>query len=131
MAWAETPVLTVAKTPACGCCGAWVDHMRAEGFAAEVRDVDQGTLTTIKRRLGIGPAHASCHTATVGGYVIEGHVPAEDVRRLLAEQPDAVGLAVPGMPIGSPGMEMGDEREPYDTLLVRRDGSAEVFARHR
>ena len=119
-----------AKSPTCGCCGAWVDRMRAAGFAVDVQNVDQDTLYALKARLGIAPEHASCHTAQVDGYVIEGHVPADDVKRLLAERPDAIGLAVPGMPIGSPGMEMGDEREPYDTLLVQKNGGAAVYAHH-
>ncbi|MFT4795653.1 MAG: hypothetical protein ACJAVR_002310 [Paracoccaceae bacterium] len=129
-AHAAGPRILVAKSPTCGCCGAWIDRMRDAGFAVDARDVDQDTLYALKAQLGIGPEHASCHTAQVDGYVIEGHVPAQDIQRLLAERPDAAGLAVPGMPTGSPGMEMGDERDPYDTLLVRKDGSATVFAQH-
>ena len=130
LAWAESPVVQVAKSPQCGCCGAWVEHLRAAGFETEVRDVEQAALDVLKAELGIAPEHASCHTATVEGYVVEGHVPAEDIRRLLAERPEAHGLAVPGMPVGSPGMEMGDSREPYDTLLIGTNGEASVFARH-
>jgi hypothetical protein len=127
---AGQPRVAVAKSPTCGCCGAWVDHMRAAGFEVEARDVSDEDLAALKRRLGLAPEHASCHTAEVDGYVVEGHVPAEDVRRLLAERPDALGLAVPGMPVGSPGMEMGNTREPYDTLLIGANGEARVFARH-
>ena len=127
---ADGPEIEVWKTPSCGCCAAWVDHMRAAGFEAQVRDVDGGTLAELKRRIGLSPERASCHTAFVEGYLVEGHVPAEDVERLLAERPDAAGLAVPGMPIGSPGMEMGEERDSYDVLLLRRDGRADVFASH-
>ena len=130
-AGAEAPLVTVTKSPTCGCCADWVAHMREAGFEVEVEDVSQGTLYRLKARLGLTPELASCHTATVGGYVVEGHVPAEDVRRLLAERPEARGLAVPGMPVGSPGMEIGDRRDPYDTLLIGRDGGTSIFARHR
>ena len=127
---AESPVVRVTKSPQCGCCGAWVEYLRAAGFETKVRDVEQAALDALKAELGIAPEHASCHTATVEGYVVEGHVPAEDIRRLLAERPEARGLAVPGMPVGSPGMEMGDSRDPYDTLLIGTNGEASVFARH-
>ena len=127
---ADLPRIAVAKSPTCGCCGAWVDHMRAAGFRVDVQDVSDETLAALKRRVGIAPEHASCHTAEVDGYVVEGHVPAEDVKRLLAERPEARGLAVPGMPAGSPGMEMGDTRDAYDTLLIGADGGATVFASH-
>ncbi len=129
-AMAATPRLMVAKSPTCGCCGAWADAMRAAGFNVETRDVTQSTLWKMKERAGITEQLSSCHTGMIDGYVIEGHVPAEDIRRLLAERPDALGLAVPGMPIGSPGMEMGDTREPFETLLVHAGARAEVFARH-
>ena len=120
--------LSVAKTATCGCCSAWIDHMRAAGFDVRSQDMAQGALIELKQRAGIDVETASCHTAFVEGYVVEGHVPAEDVRRLLAERPDAIGLSVPGMPIGSPGMEMGSEVEPYETLLIARDGTTSVFA---
>ncbi len=122
--------MEVFKSPTCGCCSAWVDHMNRAGFEAVARDVDQETLWTMKERAGVTPELSSCHTAFVDGYFIEGHVPASDVQRLLTERPDALGLTVPGMPIGSPGMEMGDQRDAYDTLLVLRDGSTEVFESH-
>lgn len=127
---ADLPRVAVAKSPTCGCCGAWVEHMRAAGFEVEVQDVTDETLGAIKKRVGLAPDQMSCHTAQVGDYFVEGHVPAEDVRRLLAERPAGRGLAVPGMPAGSPGMEMGDMRDPYDTLLIGADGQATVFARH-
>jgi hypothetical protein len=130
IALASEDTLFVTKSPSCGCCGAWVEHMRAAGFTVEVADVSPDTLDALKARLGIAPEHSSCHTAQIGGYFIEGHVPAEDVKRLLVERPDAVGLTAPGMPIGSPGMEMGSEREPYDTLLIGSSGEAAVFASH-
>lgn len=120
----------VYKSPTCGCCAAWVEHMARAGFAVEVRDVDQATLYSLKARSGITNELGSCHTAFVDGYVIEGHVPTGDVARLLAERPDALGLTVPGMPIGSPGMEMGNQFEVFDTLLVLPDGVTHVFQRH-
>ena len=129
-AHASTPRVVVAKSPSCGCCTAWIRHMQDAGFDVEAKDVTQETLYGLKANLGIRQDHASCHTAIVEGYVIEGHVPASDVMRLLVERPSALGLAVPGMPIGSPGMEMGDQREPYETLLVFTSGKAKVFARH-
>ncbi|MCL5777931.1 DUF411 domain-containing protein [Limibaculum sp. FT325] len=120
----------VMKSPTCGCCEGWASHMQAEGFDVAVTDTPDDALAAAKARLGITPETASCHTATVEGYVIEGHVPAEDVRRLLAEQPEAIGLSAPGMPLGSPGMEMGGAAERYDVLLLRRDGTTEHFASH-
>lgn len=124
-----TAPLEIWKSPSCGCCGKWAEHMKQNGFQVKTNDVAFGILAKIKRQAGIASKHASCHTAKIGGYVIEGHVPAEDVARLLKTRPDAVGLAVPGMPIGSPGMEVGEEKEPYEVLLVKKDGSTEVFSR--
>lgn len=124
------PRIEVYKSPTCGCCSAWVDHMARAGFAVEAQDIDQNALDALKARSGITPELASCHTALVDGYVVEGHVPTADVERLLAERPEAIGLSVPGMPIGSPGMEMGNQRDAFDTLLVKSDGSTEVFQRH-
>lgn len=120
---------TVYKTPTCDCCSKWVAHMAENGIALNTVDVTRSELNRLKARLGLKPEQASCHTAMVSGYVVEGHVPAEDVKRLLVERPDAIGLSVPRMPIGSPGMEVGDTKESYDVLLVRKDGSTEVFAR--
>ena len=100
------PLLVVNKTPTCGCCGAWVTHMQRAGFRTEIRNQDD--LNPLKQQLGVPYGKGSCHTAEVGGYFVEGHVPAEDVKRLLREKPDARGLTVPGMPAGSPGMEMPD-----------------------
>ncbi|MCV3273471.1 DUF411 domain-containing protein [Roseobacter sinensis] len=127
---AASPRIDVYKSPTCGCCSAWVEHMARAGFAVDTRDVDQDTLYALKAQTGITPELASCHTAFVAGYVIEGHVPASDVTRLLAERPDALGLAVLGMPIGSPGMEMGDEREAFATMLILRGGGTDTFQRH-
>lgn len=117
----------VYSDPSCGCCGAWVDYMRGQGYTANVHQ--NQSMATVKARLGVPPAAMSCHTAVIDGYVIEGHVPVEDIRRLLAEKPDARGLAAPGMPMGSPGMEMGAP-ERYDVMLIGRDGSMTVFASH-
>ena len=121
------PTVTVYKSPTCGCCVAWVEHLQEHGFPVET--VDVGDPQGVKAEYGIPAELQSCHTAVVDGYVVEGHVPAADVKRLLAEQPEAGGLAVPGMPIGSPGMEQGDTVQPYDVLLID-DGQASVFARH-
>lgn len=124
----RTQTVTVYKSPTCGCCGEWVKHLRSNGFKVEAHDV--ADLDPIKQKLGVRPELASCHTATVGGYTIEGHVPAADIKRLLAERPKkAKGLAVPGMPIGSPGMETGPP-QPYATLLFDAAGGTRVFARH-
>ncbi|AOH37569.1 DUF411 domain-containing protein [Luteimonas sp. JM171] len=121
--------MVVHKTPSCGCCGSWVDHMREAGFTVEVHDMDD--LGPVKERLRIPYGKGSCHTAELGGYAIEGHVPASDIKRLLEEKPDALGLVLPGMPMGSPGMEMPDGRsQPYTVELARRDGTTEPFASH-
>ena len=103
-------------------------HLEANGFAVKVNAAS--SLDKLKTRWGIGEKLAACHTAKIGPYVIEGHVPAADIKRLVAEEPEAIGLTVPGMPVGSPGMEQGDEFEPYDVLLIKKDGSTEVFASH-
>lgn len=121
------PVLQVWKDPNCGCCQDWIEHLRAEGFS--VKSHDSGN-NAVRRRLGLPERYGSCHTAQVGGYVIEGHVPARDIRRLLAEKPRALGLAVPGMPVGSPGMDgavYGGRQDPHDVLLVQADGSSKVY----
>lgn len=128
---ADPPVVHVTKTPTCGCCAAWVEHIEDAGFQVAVRDVSQEALDAFKRRVGIAARYRSCHTARVGDYVIEGHVGAREIARLLAERPDALGLAVPGMPLGSPGMDFGTRRQSYATLLLTRDGGGRVFARHQ
>ena len=122
------PLVTVYKSPTCGCCAEWVTYMEANGFTVETVDVND--ISAVKAQYGIPDSLSSCHTAVVGGYVVEGHVPASDVHRLLREQPEAGGLAVPGMPIGSPGMEVpGQPNQPYAVLLVD-DGGTSVYARH-
>ena len=126
---ANAPRMVVHKSASCGCCGLWVDHMRAAGFAVEVRNTDD--LNPLKERVGVPYGKGSCHTAEVAGYFIEGHVPAEDVKRLIAEKPDAKGLVLPGMPMGSPGMESPDGRiQPYTVEMVARDGTISAFAEH-
>lgn len=117
----------VYKSPWCGCCGGWVDHMRENGFSLMVREVED--LDPIRAEHGVTGELMSCHTAVVDGYVVEGHVPATDVRRLLQERPEAKGLTAPGMPGGSPGME-GAGKEPYNVLLFTEDGDTRVFASH-
>ncbi len=121
----------VFKTSGCGCCIGWMKHLGQNGFHVVSQDLPHGALMQKKLKAGLKPEHSSCHTAETGGYVIEGHVPAREVQRLLAERPDAIGLSVPDMPLGAPGMEEGDITEPYDVLLIRRDGRAEVFASYR
>jgi hypothetical protein len=124
---AAQPLVKVWKTPTCGCCGKWVRHMQDAGFRVEVTDV--ANVDPIKTANGL-PLHlASCHTALVGGYVVEGHVPAGDVRRLLAERPDIVGLTAPGMPPGSPGMDVPGS-PPFDVLSLGKDGKTAVYATH-
>ncbi|MFZ1539661.1 MAG: DUF411 domain-containing protein [Chromatiaceae bacterium] len=126
-ALAEGPKVTVYKSPTCGCCTQWISHLRKDGF--DVDPVDVKDLSIVKSMSGIKPEQASCHTAQVDGYVIEGHVPADDIRRLLAERPDARGLTVPGMPMGSPGMDSPNPQH-YQVLLIGKDGSTQVFAEH-
>ena len=125
-----TPVIEVYKSPTCGCCTAWVEYVRQAGFAVEAQNVDQDALYALKDKLQIAPDLAGCHTAVVGDYFIEGHVPASDIERLLDERPSARGLTVPGMPMSSPGMGGPGAGDTYDTLLVGSDGSTSVFASH-
>lgn len=125
---AAADLVEVYKSATCGCCGDWVKHLLANGF--EVRTHDVADPGEYRRRYGVPEAFVSCHTAVVRGYAIEGHVPAREIRRLLAERPRAQGLAVPGMPAGSPGMEQGGKREPYEVLLFQRDGRHAIYARY-
>jgi hypothetical protein len=127
---AALPTMTVYKSASCGCCGQWVEHARANGFT--VREVNTDDLNSVKREMGIPPRLASCHTVVVGSFVIEGHVPADDIKKLLRERPAVRGLAVPGMPIGSPGMEQGPpaQYDRYDVLAFTADGATRVFASH-
>jgi hypothetical protein len=125
----DRPKVLVSKDPSCGCCGAWAEHLRRAGFPVEV--IETTNVNAVKRRLGVPADLTSCHTAEVQGYVIEGHVPASAVLRLLEEKPQATGLAVPGMPIGSPGMEQGPPSayQRYNVLAFTRAGVTTVFAR--
>ncbi len=126
----NAPQMEVWKDPNCGCCNDWVEHLRAAGFRVSVQDSGNAA---VRQRLGLPPRLGSCHTALVGGYLVEGHVPAADVQRLLRDKPQALGLAVPDMPIGSPGMDgavYGGRRDAYDVLLVARDGSSSVFTHY-
>ena len=122
------PRVEVFKSPTCGCCGAWVEHLKAAGFPVKVVEVDDTALA--RRRYGLPDKYGSCHTGIVNGYVVEGHVPAAEVKRLLATRPAAIGLAVPGMPVGSPGMEQGDRKDPYDVFLIDKSGRETVFAHY-
>ncbi len=139
LATAQTPqvVIDVVKNAGCGCCEGWIARMQEEGFTLFSQNLSSEELYDIKVSRGLSTELMACHTATVGGYTVEGHVPAREIRRLLAELPDAIGIATPGMPLGSPGMDpigapsMGfsaDDVEPFEVLLVLNDGSTEVFA---
>lgn len=121
------PKVTVYKNPSCGCCGDWVKHMEANGFRVETQAVED--VAPMRRRYGVPEALASCHTAVVGGYAIEGHVPAADVKRLLREGSPVIGLSVPGMVVGSPGMEQGGPPQPYATIAFGK-GESNIYARH-
>ncbi|MEO8619271.1 MAG: DUF411 domain-containing protein [Sphingomicrobium sp.] len=125
---ANAATMTVMKSPTCACCAKWIEHVRANGFTVKVVNVDD--IMAVKAKAGVPDRLASCHTAMVNGYVVEGHVPAADIKKLLAAKPRAKGIAVAGMPMGSPGMEHGNHREPYQTMLFSADGKANVFARH-
>lgn len=131
--WAASsmPMVQVWKSPTCGCCKDWVRYMEANGFSVEVNDTGNNS---VRHRLKMPVKYGSCHTAKIGDYVIEGHVPAEDIKRVLKEAPDAIGLAVPGMPVGSPGMDgkvYGGRSDAYDVLIIETDGSARVFKSYR
>ncbi|MES2667818.1 MAG: DUF411 domain-containing protein [Pseudomonadota bacterium] len=128
---AETDAsLHVVKDPGCPCCNAWIGHVRENGFRVSFEERSADELAAFKRERGIPEDLASCHTATVGDYTIEGHVPAADIRRLLAERPAAIGLTVPGMPYGSPGMGPEAERVAFDVILLGQDGASAVFSRY-
>ena len=119
--------MQVYKTPTCGCCAKWVEHVKLAGFAPQVHDMPD--VSPMKAKVGLPPGLQSCHTALVGGYIIEGHVPVDLVQRLLTEKPKVAGLAVPGMPVGSPGMEMGDRKDPYDVFAFTKEGTTSVYAK--
>jgi hypothetical protein len=120
--------MSVYKSPSCGCCSQWVDYMRKNGFEAKVQNVDN--IGALKLKLGVREEFSSCHTTEVGGYIVEGHVPVESVQRLLKERPKIAGIAVPGMPMGSPGMEVpSGKKDPYNVVAYTSDGKTTVFDR--
>jgi hypothetical protein len=128
-AQSSAPAVTVFKSATCGCCSQWIEHMRSNGFVVKSMDVED--VGTIKTQYGVPESAGSCHTALVGGYVVEGHVPASAVKRLLAEKPKVVGIAVPGMPAGSPGMEVPSGRvDPYNVVSFDTAGKTSVFEKH-
>ncbi|MBL1431479.1 MAG: DUF411 domain-containing protein [Robiginitomaculum sp.] len=125
----ETPV-QVMKTSTCGCCVAWMEHLNKNGFVTHGHDMLHEALIRYKTDKGVPEEISSCHTANVDGYIVEGHVPAVDIRRLLKERPDAIGIGVPGMPLGSPGMDFGGRNQAFDVFLIKSDGTTEVFSSH-
>ena len=123
--------VTVYKTSSCGCCRLWVDHLKANGFDVQAMDVSAADVRGISRVAGLKDEDTSCHTAKIGNYVVEGHVPAGDIRRMLKEKPAIAGLSAPGMPMGSPGMEQGGAKEAYDVIAFKKDGTSTVYAKHK
>ncbi len=121
----KVPQITVYKSPTCGCCSKWVKHLEENGIKVEAHNTQD--MKSIKQKIGINGKHQSCHTGLIGGYYIEGHVPAQDIKRLLAEKPEAAGLSVPRMPMGSPGME-GHRKDPYSVLLIQKNGDSKIFS---
>jgi len=128
--WAApaSPVIDVYKSPTCGCCSKWIDHLKANGFTVRAHNTEN--VAAHKLRLGVPAGYGACHTAEVDGYVVEGHVPAKEIKRMLTAKPRARGLVVPAMPAGSPGMETGGPQDPYEVFLVNRDGSTRTYARY-
>ncbi|AGG34225.1 hypothetical protein D521_1659 [beta proteobacterium CB] len=127
----EKPLITVWKSPTCGCCKDWITYVEKNGFATKV--ISDGN-DQIRKKMGMPIQFGSCHTAVIEGYAIEGHVPAREIKRLLAEKPNAVGIAVPAMPIGSPGMdgpEYGSRKDPYDVLLISKNGQSQIYQSYR
>lgn len=122
--------VTVYKTSSCGCCRLWVDHMKASGFEVQAMDVSAADVRAVSKAAGLPEDGTSCHTAKIGNYVVEGHVPASDIKRMLKEKPAIAGIAAPGMPQGSPGMEQGS-KEPYDVVAFTKDGKTTVYAKHK
>ena len=129
---AQKPVtqMEVYKSPTCGCCAKWVEHVRQAGFTVQVKEMDDAALDAFKTKNGVPRTAQSCHTALIGGYVVEGHVPAAEISRMLKERPAVQGIAVGGMPAGSPGMEQGGRRDAYDVVLVLPDGRTTIYARY-
>jgi hypothetical protein len=125
---APLPEVHVFKSPTCGCCGAWIDHMKAAGFPVRVTEVND--TTAARSQLGMPERYGSCHSASVAGYVLEGHVPAAEVKRLLKARPTAIGLAVPGMPPSAPGMDVPGRKDPYQVMLIDGAGQSSVYANY-
>jgi len=125
------PKVTVYKTSSCGCCRLWVDHLKTNGFDVQAMDVSSADVRAVSKAAGLKDEGTSCHTAKIGDYTVEGHVPAADIKRMLKEKPAIAGLAAPGMPMGSPGMEQGNTKEPYDVLAFKKDGTSTVYAKHK
>ena len=124
----EGKTMTVYKSPFCGCCAKWIDIMKSKGF--EVKTIETNEVNTIKQKAGLQAGQTSCHTAFVDGYVVEGHVDYSAVKKMLVEKPNIIGITVPGMPVGSPGMEQGNTKQAYDVLYVNKDGSTGVYESH-
>ena len=128
--YSGTRDITVYRSPSCGCCGIWLEHAQKHGF--KVKDVKTEEMETLKQKYNVPPELASCHTTIVDGYVMEGHIPVDDIKRFLTEKPkNFAGLAVPGMPLGSPGMEAGDMKQPFQVLAFNKEGKVEVFQEHQ
>lgn len=124
----EAKVITVYRSPTCSCCGKWIEHLKQNNFV--IKDIMNDDMQAIKKQQGVSDEMASCHTALVDGYVIEGHVPADDIKALLKTKPKVVGIAVPQMPMGTPGMEMGDKKDPYNVMSFDQNNHYEVFKSH-
>ena len=123
--------VTVYKTSSCGCCRLWVDHLKQNGFDVQAMDVSAADVRAVSKAAGLKDEDSSCHTAKIGNYTVEGHVPADDIKRMLKEKPAIAGLAAPGMPMGSPGMEQGNAKEAYDVIAFKKDGTSTVYAKHK
>lgn len=128
---AATQKVTVYKTSSCGCCRLWVDHLKANGFDVQAMDVSSADVRAVSKSAGLPDDGSSCHTAKIGNYVVEGHVPASDIKRMLKEKPAIAGIAAPGMPMGSPGMEQGGAKEAYDVMAFTKDGKMTVYSKHK
>ena len=127
---AALPKVSVYKTSSCGCCKLWVDHLKTNGFDVQAMDVSSADVRAVSKAAGLKDEDVSCHTAKIGNYTVEGHVPADDIKRMLKEKPAIAGLSAPGMPQGSPGMEQG-RTEPYNVIAFKKDGTSTVFAKHK
>jgi hypothetical protein len=123
--------VTVYKTSSCGCCRLWVDHLKSNGFDVQAMDVSAADVRAVSKAAGLPEDGTSCHTAKIGNYVVEGHVPASDIKRMLKEKPAIAGIAAPGMPMGSPGMEQGGAKEAYDVVSFTKDGKIAVYSKHK